>query len=146
MTALYSSEHDKDDSVMDDMKISVKIKLSVLWVAVMFCYTYADILAHMRSDILEQFLAGEAGGVPITPLTLLASAILMVIPIVMIFLSLALNARVNRWVNLTLGVIYTGVILYTMLMTGGGWAYYYVFAVVEVVFTALIVWYAWKWV
>ena len=146
MTVLYSPEHDKDDSVMDDMKISVKIKLSVLWVAVMFCYTYADILAHMRADILEQFLAGEAGGVLITPLTLLASAILMVIPIVMIFLSLALNARVNRWVNMILGVIYTGVILYTMLMTGGGWAYYYVFAVVEVVFTALIVWYAWKWV
>jgi len=131
---------------MEDMKISVKIKLSALWVAVMFCYTYADILAHMRSDILEQFLAGEVGGIPITPLSLLASSILMVIPIVMIFLSLALKARVNRWANMILGVLYTGVILYTMLMTGGGWVYYYVFAVVEFVFTALIVWHAWKWV
>jgi len=131
---------------MEDLKINVKIKLSALWVAVMFCYTYADILAHMRSDILEQFLAGEVGGIPITPLSLLASAILMVIPIVMIFLSLALKAKVNRWANTILGIIYTGVILYTMLMTGGGWVYYYVFAVVEVVFTALIVWYAWKWV
>jgi len=131
---------------MEDLKISVKIKLSALWVAVMFCYTYADILAHMRSDILEQFLAGEVGGIPITPLSLLASSILMAIPIVMIFLSLALKAKVNRWANMILGIIYTGVILYTMLMTGGGWVYYYVFAVVEAVFTALIVWYAWKWV
>jgi hypothetical protein len=70
----------------------------------------------------------------------------MVIPIVMIFLSLALKARVNRWANMILGAIYAGVILYTMLMTGGGWVYYYVFAVVEFVFTALIVWHAWKWV
>ena len=131
---------------MEDMKISVKIKLSALWVAVMFCYTYADILAHMRSDILEQFLAGEVGGIPITPLSLLASSILMAIPIVMIVLSLALKAKVNRWANMILGIIYTGVILYTMLMTGGGWVYYYVFAVVEVVFTAMIVWHAWKWV
>jgi hypothetical protein len=134
------------ESIMEDLKISVKIKLSALWVAVMFCYTYADILAHMRSDILEQFLAGEVGGIPITPLSLLASSILMAIPIVMIFLSLALKAKVNRWANMILGIIYTGVILYTMLMTGGGWVYYYVFAVVEAVFTALIVWYAWKWV
>jgi hypothetical protein len=130
---------------MEDLKISVKIKISALWVAVMFCYTYADILAHMRSDILEQFLAGEVGGIPITPLSLLASAILMVIPIVMIFLSLALKAKVNRWANMILGIIYTVVIIATMFMTGGGWVYYYVFAVVEAVFTALIVWYAWKW-
>jgi hypothetical protein len=131
---------------MEDLKINVKIKLSALWVAVMFCYTYADILAHMRSDILEQFLAGEAGGIPITPLSLLASAILMVVPIVMIFLSLALKAKVNRWANMILGIIYTVIIIATMLMTGGGWVYYYVFAVVEVVCTALIVWYAWKWI
>ena len=130
---------------MEDLKINVKIKISLLWVAVMFCYAYADILAHMRSDILEQFLAGEVGGITITPLTLLGSAILMVIPIIMIFLSLALKAKVNRWANIILGIIYSGIILFTMLMTGGGWFYYYIFAVVELVFTVLIVWYAWKW-
>jgi hypothetical protein len=33
----------------------------------------------------------------------------------------------------------------TMLMPGEGWAYYYVFAIVEVMLTSLIVWYGWKW-
>ena len=63
----------------------------------------------------------------------------------MIFLSLALNTKLNRWINIILGVIYSAVILLTMIMTGGGWAYYYVFAVVELVLTVLIVWHAWKW-
>jgi len=130
---------------MEDLKINVKIKLSALWVAVMFCYVYADILAHMRSDIIEGIIAGEVGGVLITQEALVGSAILMLIQIVMIFLSLTLKAKVNRWTNIILGIVITGVNLITILMAGGGWVYYYVFAVVEVVLSALIVWYAWKW-
>ena len=29
---------------LEDMKIDIKIKLSALWIALMFLYTYADIL------------------------------------------------------------------------------------------------------
>jgi hypothetical protein len=68
----------------------------------------------------------------------------MVIPIVMIFLSLALKAKVNRWTNMILGIFYTVVILYTMLMTDGDGFIIMFFSVVEVGFTALIVWYAWE--
>ena len=130
---------------MEDLKINVKIKLSALWVAVMFCYVYADILAHMRSDIIEGIIAGEVGGVLITQEALIGSAILMLIQIVMIFLSLTLKAKVNRWTNIILGTVITGVNLITILMAGGGWLYYYVFASVEVVLTAMIAYYAWKW-
>jgi len=130
---------------MEDVQVSVKIKLAGLWTAVMFCYTYADILAHMRSDIIEGIIAGELEGIQITQETLVASAMLMVIPILMIFISLALKARANRWVNMILGIVYFAVNLITMLTTGGAWVYYYVFVTVEVVFSALIVWYAWKW-
>ena len=111
----------------------------------MFCFAYADILAHMRSDIIEGILAGELGGIQLTQEALLGSAVLMVIPILMIFLSLALKDKINRWLNIILGTIYTVVNLATMLMTGGGLGYFYVFAIVEVVFSAMIVWYAWKW-
>lgn len=130
---------------MEDFKINVKIKLSALWAVLMFCFAYADILAHMRSDIIEGILAGELEGIQITQEALIGSAVLMVIPIVMIFISLMLNAKVNRWLNIVLGVIYAGINLITMLMTGGGWVYYYIFAVVEVVISVLIVWVALKW-
>lgn len=130
---------------MEDFKINVKIKLSGLWAALMFCFAYADILAHMRSDILEGILAGELGGIQITQEALMGSAVLMIIPIVMIFVSLMLNAKVNRWLNIVLGAIYAGINLITVLMTGGGWIYYYIFAVVEVAISVLIVLVAWKW-
>jgi len=123
----------------------VKIKLAGLWTALMFCYAYADILAHMRSDIIQGIIAGELEGIQITQEMLLASAFLMLIPILMIFLSLVLKPKANRWINIIIGIVYAAINLITMLTTGGAWVYYYVFAAVEVVFTALIAWYAWKW-
>ena len=130
---------------MEQMKINVKIKISALWVAVMFLYLYADVKTFYKSGILEQIIAGEVAGMQITQMFLLGSAILMAIPSVMIFLSLTLNDKVNRWVNIILGIIYTGVMIFTMFLPGV-WAYYIFLGIVEVVLTALIVWHAWKWV
>jgi len=129
---------------MEDVKINVKIKISALWATVMFCYLYKDVHMLWRSDIIEEILAGELGGVQVTQLFLLGSAILVVIPIVMVFLSLILKYKANRWANIILGIVYAGFILFTML-TPGTWAYYFLFGTVEVVLTALIAWYAWKW-
>jgi Ca2+/H+ antiporter len=130
---------------LEKFEVNVKIKLSGLWAAMMLCFAYADILAHMRSDIVQGILDGELAGIQITPEALIASAILMLIPILMIFLSLALNDKVARWLNIILGAVYAVINLSTMLMTGGGWTYYYIFAVVEVVLSVVIVWFSWKW-
>ena len=40
--------------VLEDVKIHVKIKLAVLWVALMFLYIYADIKALFQPGIMEQ--------------------------------------------------------------------------------------------
>ncbi|MFX0203758.1 MAG: DUF6326 family protein [Candidatus Hodarchaeota archaeon] len=133
---------------MEDMKINlsalvVKIKLSALWVAAMFCYLYADVLVLLVPGILEELVAGEVGGMQITQAFLYASALIMVPPIVMIFLSLTLSYPVNRWANIILGIVYTGIILGMLLMDPS--VPYLVYGSVEVVLTALIVWYAWKW-
>ena len=134
----------KKTNEMEDVKINVKIKLSALWVSAMFCYLYADVKAFYMPGFIGEIIAGEVAGFQITQAFLLGSAIIMVIPAVMVFLSLILKAKTNRWVNIISGIVYTGVILMTMLMPGD-WAYYYVFAIVEVVLTSLIVWYALKW-
>jgi hypothetical protein len=134
----------KTTRILEDVNVNVKIKLSALWVAVMFCYVYADVLGNYKPGILEGMIAGEVEGIQITQEFLLGSAILMVIPSVMVFLSLTLKAKVNRWANIILGIVFTGVVLITLLMPGS-WAYYYVFAITEIVLYALIVWYAWKW-
>jgi len=134
----------KKTTELEDGKINLKIKLSALWIAVMFLYVYADIKAFYRPGIIEGLMAGKAGDFQITQGFLLLSAIIMTIPSVMIFLSLSLKAKANRWANIIFGIAYTGIILGTILM-GGAWVYYMFYGTVEIVLTGLIAWYAWKW-
>ncbi len=135
----------KTARILEDVKINVKIKLSALWVTVMLCYIYGDIVTFYMPGLIEEIIAGKMGPLgPTTQVLLLGVAIFMAIPAVMVFLSLTLKPKANRWANIILGVIYTVVMLITMLMPGV-WAYYIFFGIVEVVLTALIVWHAWKW-
>ncbi|GAI71765.1 unnamed protein product [marine sediment metagenome] len=67
----------------------------------------------------------------------------MTIPSLMVFLSLTLPAKANRWTNIIVGILY---IVVTLGMTiGESWAYYIFASIVEAVLLLLIVVYAWKW-
>jgi len=134
----------KKTTELEDVRINLKIKLSALWTAVMFLYVYADIKAFFKPGIIEGLMAGKVGDFQITQGFLFTSAIIMTIPSVMIFLSLSLKSKANRWANIILGIVYTGIILGTLLM-GGAWAYYKFYAVIEMILTGLIAWYAYKW-
>ncbi len=128
--------------MLDDIKIHVKIKLSALWAAVMFCYIYGDHFRLFQLGELQGMLEGKMWSLPVTQGLLLGTSIFMTIPAVMVFLSLALKPGLNRWANILLGVIYTAMVLITM---PGAWAYYIFLGIVEVALTVLIVWYAWSW-
>ena len=125
----------------EDVKMNVKIKLSALWVALMFLYLYNDVFGSFRQDQVEKVLSGEIG---LNQVSLFGAAILMAIPIFMIFLSLSLPAKVNRRVNIIVGIAYAVVLVLVMLVPET-WAYYVFYEILEVVFIALIVWHAWKW-
>ncbi len=132
----------KAGTALDDIKIHVKIKLSALWAAVMFCYLYGDHFRLFQQGELQRMLEGKMWSLPVTQELLLGTSILMAIPGVMVFLSLALKPNLNRRVNIILGVTYTAIMLITM---PGAWAFYIFLGIVEVVLTLLIVWYAWSW-
>ena len=134
----------KTAGMFQDVKIDVKIKLSALWVVLMFCYTYADILGFYAPGNIEELIAGEIAGIQMTQGLLLSSAVLMAVPSAMIFLSLALKARANRWVNIIAGLVYMGVLASTFL-TGRNPAYYIFYALGKAVLIALIVWHAYRW-
>ena len=135
----------KTARIMEDVKINVKTKLSALWAALMFLYIYGDLTTFYKPGMINEIIAGKMGPLgPTTQVVLLGIAVLMAIPGVMVFLSLALKPKASRWANIILGVIYTVVMLITMLLPGA-WAYYIFLGIVEVVITVLIVWYAWKW-
>jgi Sec-independent protein secretion pathway component TatC len=114
-------------------------RLSTLWVVVMFNMVFADILTFIDPGALQDLWAGQAG-VQITPGLLLGFAILLEIPIAMIFASRVLKRRANRWAN-TIAAAIT-----TVFVVGGGSLvpHYVFFAAVELACMALIVWSVWS--
>jgi hypothetical protein len=128
----------------EDVKINVKMKLSALWVALMLLYLYADLLALFKPGEIERVIEGWQGPLRVTQGSLLFATILMMIPAGMVFLSLTLKPKVNRWANIILGVLYTFVNI-SNLVGETTWAFYMFFGIVEIVLTLQIVWYAWKW-
>jgi hypothetical protein len=127
----------------EDRQINVKMKLSALWIALMLLYIYADIISLFKPGQVEEMISGRMGPFPVNQASLLVASILMVIPAIMVFLSLTLKPKVNRWANITLGVLYTFVNISNLI--GETWAYYMFSGIAEIVLTFLIVGYAWKW-
>ena len=111
-------------------------RLSALWVVVMFNMVFADILGF----IVPGALAAGPTGVQVTQGLLLVFAILLEIPIAMIFVSRILRPGPNRWANTAAAVITTAFVV------GGASPYlhYYFFATVEIACMALIVWTVWS--
>lgn len=121
--------------------ISMRARLSTLWVFIMFNMVFADILSFMYPGFLAEVMAGHAGGVSITPGFLLAAAVLTEIPIAMIVLSRVLKHRANRWANIVAAVV-------TIIYVVGGSAtspHGLFFAALEVGCAMMIVWSAWTW-
>jgi len=110
---------------MEDVKINVKLKLSVLWIAAMFSWVYGDLLVLLTQEMW------------------LVAAITMMIPVAMVFLSLELKYKANRRANIIVGIFYTGYNLIGLPTYPS--AYDQFLIIVGLVFTALIVWYAYKW-
>jgi hypothetical protein len=120
--------------------IDIKIKLSALWVALMLTYLLGDVLRIFSGD----FKAGEIGGKQIPQAMYLGLAVLMVIPVIMVFLSLTLKYPVNRWANIIIAIF---LFLFNLIgLPTYPSAYDKFLIVVGLVFNALTVWYAWKWV
>jgi hypothetical protein len=125
------------------VRMPVQVKLSALWASLMFLYIYADIFSLYKPGQLEEVMAGRMGPLPVTQGSVLAAAVLMLIPALMVFLSLALKPGAARWANIVLGLLFTAVNVGNLV--GETWAFYILYGIVEMAITLLIVGYAWKW-
>ena len=117
--------------------MDLKAKFSTLWIVVMINVAMADIFGFM----LDQMAGGPPPEFQPGQGTMLVFAIIMEIPILMIFLSRVLKYKANRWANIIASVI---TILFVIL-GGSAELHYYFFAAVEIVCMLLIIWDAWKW-
>ncbi len=118
----------------------IRERISVLWIVVMINMAFADICSFTLPGALNDILTGNTP-FKITQEVMLVFAIVLEIPIAMIFLSRVLKYRANRWANIIASVITI------IFVIGGGSAYlhYYFFAAIEVAVMLMIIRYAWKW-
>ena len=122
----------------------LKIRLSVLWiimgVAMYRCTAFFD------TGGVEGYI-GELADIQ-TPEMLLILALWWLIPFFMAFLSVTLKDSINRWTNITVGIVFTILNIYHLALHFTWMAptvHQVLIAGSTVVFTALIAWYAWKW-
>jgi len=128
---------------LEDIKLNVKLKLAALWASFMFLYIYVDYFALYMPGKIEGILAGKIFIFDISYVFLLIGLISVTIPALMIFLSVALPAKVSRWANIIIAAVY---IPYTLFnLAGETWVHMVFGAVVEVALLLLIISYAWKW-
>lgn len=135
-----------NNRAFEDMPISIKTKLSACWIAVMFCYVYGDFFLLFVPGRIKNLMEGNSGAGTTTPLSLLAFAIMMTVPIVMIVLSLVLKPRINRMVNIAAGILFTLIMGLVVATSFGEWMIFYTYlGILEMILTILIIWQAWKW-
>lgn len=139
-------ETKKTTGTLEDKKVHVKVKLALLWVALMFLYIYNDIFSLYQPGHVADLVKGQLEGVEFTPALLLGAAILMALPSFMILLSLTLKSKANRLVNIIAGIFHILVLIGTQFVgEGETWWYWRLNELFEALFLVLIIWTAWKW-
>jgi hypothetical protein len=130
-------------STLEDHRIGVRLKISALWIAMLFLFAYGDIFGFFKPGQIEEVISGEISGMEITDAFLLAVSVYIAIASVMIFLSLVLRPAVCRWVNVVLAALY--VVSIVAAAIGETDAYYLFLSGAEIALLLLIVRYAWTW-
>lgn len=134
------------ESILDDMRLI----LSALWIGVAFSLAFEAILGFLKPGYIKGVLGEEIDGIKITQNVLVGNAVMMMIPSVMFFLSLALPYPMIRWISILFSIGLLGLILMTFAWMFTYkiqyWTYQYLFKFTQSSLYVLIIWYAWNWV
>lgn len=118
--------------------MDTKIMLSATWVVVTLIYLYDDVLRICSGDF-----AKSMANPSFNQFVWLGIAILMLIPILMVFLTLVLPQPVSRWANIIVAAFF---FLFNLVGLPTYPSYYDKFLLaVSLGFNGITIWYAWKW-
>ncbi|MEO7209530.1 MAG: DUF6326 family protein [Chitinophagaceae bacterium] len=134
----------ENKNALEDYKVNTKIKLAGLWTSLMFCFIYGDYFELYVPHKVEGLLNGQ--NMMDNPMKLFAATIMMTIPILMIFLSLLLQPRLNRILNIIFGFFFTALMILIAFNSLTTWMSFYVFlAIIESFISFIIIKQAWTW-
>lgn len=108
----------------------------------MFCYIYADFWGLYRPGNLQDILDGQGPIGPTSQATLVAVSMLVATPALMIFSSLVLPPKLNRWTNIILGIALAAIEIMTL---PGARHFHMVMTAIELALQITIIYYAWHW-
>jgi hypothetical protein len=91
---------------LQDTGVCVNIKLAALWAGFMFLYIYVDYFHLYMPGKIEDILQGRVFVFAVTQGFLLAALASVTIPALMIFVSVALPAQLNRRINMIVAAVY----------------------------------------
>lgn len=128
---------------MEDVKMSVKLKLASLWTSLMFFIIYLDYFHLYMPGKLDEILKGKVFVYDVSQAFLLVALGIIGLPALMIFLSVTLRPKVNRWINVIVAAINMPLILFNL--AGEAWIHMVFGAAIQMVLLCLILRYAWKW-
>lgn len=123
--------------------VSVRIKISALWTAMLFVFAYVDLFSLYRADVRDDLAAGQVSGFAVNQWFLLATTVYIVLPALMVYLCLVLPPRTSRIVNIVLAIGYALTIAGSAV--GDGNYYYLLGSAVEFVLLGAIAFHAWTW-
>ena len=129
--------------ILEDVRIGVRLKISALWIAMLFLFAYGTSSASSEPGSSRKSSPAKCRGIEITQVFLFGISVYIAIASVMVFLSLVLRPRVNRWANIVLPILY--IVSIAISSVGETWAYYYFMSIAESALLVLIIWYAWTW-
>ena len=128
--------------VLSDPPLPLRLKLSARWASLTFCYLYGDYFGLYKPGKLQRMLDGTGPMGPSSQESLLFVALLLVVPGLMVFLTLALPARIVRWLCIGLALFYAAFVAITM---PGAWWFYLAYSSIEIALCGVIAWLAWRW-
>lgn len=141
---LVLNNHQLVQTMLENPKVNIRIKLASLWASVTFCYLYGDYFELYTPDKVNSLITGD--NIMDSPSTLLLASIILAIPSVMVAASIFLKPKINRILNILFGTLFTLMMVFIGIISTNEWYLFYVFlAFLESILTALIVWHAWKW-
>ncbi|SER61553.1 hypothetical protein SAMN05216199_0684 [Pedococcus cremeus] len=129
-------------STYRDSWINPRLKISALWVSMLFVFVYVDLFGLYRADVRADLEAGKISAFSIGQGYLLGVIVYVALPSLMVFLSLVLPVKITRTANIVLAVLYAVTVAGSAI---GEWSYYILGSAIEVALLAGIAYYAWTW-
>ena len=136
----------KTPNQLDNPPFPVQAKLAAAWTSFMFLYIYVDYFHLYKPGAVDDIRAGVVFEFDISPTLMTAFLALIAIPALMVMLSMALPARVNRATNLVVASLYLPVTVFNAVGESWDWAFFYGLSIgLEVLLLAFILRSAWTW-